>query len=139
MHSRVKRQNKPRCHAFAVKMRASTSLVAVLAISSAAVLLAPRAADAKRMVIHDEDIVPPSFALDGVALGSPRAPTGADFRAPASLAGGTIATLSDGAVVIDPDSGDFVRLDRKGELVARVPIGPEAAQVVVDRAARVAF
>src|SRR5207253_1930622 len=37
------------------------------------------------------------------------------------------------------DSGDFVRLDRKGELVSRLAIGPDAAQVVVDRAARVAF
>jgi mono/diheme cytochrome c family protein len=121
-----------------MSMRARIPLVTVLALSSAAVLLAPRA-HAKRMVIHDEDIVPPSFALDGVALGAPRAPTGADVRAPAHLAGGNIATLSDGALVIDSDSGDLVKLDRKGDLVARLTIGAEAAQLVVDRAARTAF
>ena len=120
-------------------MRARTYLATVLALSSAAVLLAPTTSHAKRMMIMDEDRVPPSFALDGVSLGAPRVPSGADFRAPAHLAGSNIAAISDGAVVIDPDSGDLVRLDRKGELVARLAIGPEASQLVVDRAARTAY
>ncbi len=120
-------------------MRVRTPLATVLALSSAAVLLQPGASHAKRMVIHDEDIVPPSFALDGAALGGPRAPTGADLRAPAHLAGGTIATLADGALVIDPDSGDLVRLDLRGNQLARLTIGRDAAQLVVDRAARIAF
>ncbi|MBZ0238808.1 MAG: hypothetical protein K8M05_41240, partial [Deltaproteobacteria bacterium] len=88
-------------------MRARTSLATVLAVSSAAVLLAPRA-HARRMVIHDEDRLPPSFALDG-------------------------------ALVLDADSGDLVKVDGKGDAIARVAIGPEAAQLVVDRAARTAF
>ena len=119
-------------------MRARTYLATVLAVSTAAILLAPRA-HAKRMVMHDFDRLPPSFALDGAALGAPRAPAGADARAPAHLAGSTIASLGDGALVLDPDSGDLVKVDPKGEAVARLAIGPEAAQLVVDRAARTAY
>jgi DNA-binding beta-propeller fold protein YncE/mono/diheme cytochrome c family protein len=120
-------------------MRARTHLATVIALSSAAVLLHPGASQAKRMVIMDEDIVPPSFALDGAALGGPRAPTGVDFRAPAHLAGGSIATMPGGALVIDADSGDLVRLDRAGGLVSRLAIGPDASQLVFDRASRLAF
>lgn len=119
-------------------MRART-LASVLALSTAGVLIQAGPSQAKRMVIMDEDMPPPSFALDGPALGGPRPPSGVDFRAPAHLAGSSIATVSDGAVVIDSDSGDLVRVDARGAVTARLPIGPTATQLVVDRTRNTAF
>jgi DNA-binding beta-propeller fold protein YncE/mono/diheme cytochrome c family protein len=113
-------------------------LAPVLALS-AGVLLYPARSDAKRMFVGEREMPPPAFALDGASLGGPKAPAGVDARAPAHLAGGTIAALGDGALVIDPDSGELVRVDRAGKVTARLPIGPTAAQLVVDRARNTAY
>ncbi len=91
------------------------------------------------MFVGEREMPPPAFALDGTALGGPRAPTGVDARAPAHLAGSTIASLVGGALVIDPDSGDLIRVDRSGKVTARLSIGPTAAQLVVDRSRQIAF
>lgn len=115
------------------------SVATVLALSTAGMLLAPAPARAKRMFVVDDEQVAASFALDGAALGGPRPPAGVDARAPAHLAGSTIAALADGALVLDPDSGDLVRVDSTGAVVSRLAIGPDAAQLVVDRAAHTAY
>jgi DNA-binding beta-propeller fold protein YncE len=70
-------------------------------------------------------VVLASLAATGAA-----APRGAP---PVALAGSTIVALADGALVIDPDSGELVRVDAAGQPVARTAIGPDAAQVVFDR------
>jgi DNA-binding beta-propeller fold protein YncE len=114
------------------------SLASVLALSAAGVLLHTAPSQA-RMVIMERDMLPPSFALDGAALGGARPPSGVDFRAPAHLAGSTIATVAGGALVIDGDSGDLLRLDARGEVAGRLAIAPTASQLVVDRARKVAF
>jgi DNA-binding beta-propeller fold protein YncE/mono/diheme cytochrome c family protein len=119
-------------------MRVRT-LVPLFALSAAGILLQPAPSQAKRMVIMDRDMPPPSFALDGAALGGARPPSGVDFRAPAYLAGGTIASLTRGALVIDGDSGDLVQVDGGGVVTARLPIGPSASQLVVDRSRNLAF
>ncbi|MCL4224885.1 MAG: c-type cytochrome [Myxococcales bacterium] len=115
------------------------SLGSVLALTSAAVLLAPGPSHARKFIFHEDEVAPPSFALDGPALGAPRPPAGADVRAPAHLAGGSLAALADGALVLDADSGELVRIDARGEPAARLAIAPDAAQLVVDRRAAIAY
>jgi DNA-binding beta-propeller fold protein YncE/mono/diheme cytochrome c family protein len=77
------------------------------------------------------------FALLGAPTGGPRAP--APAARPASLAGSTIAAVDDGSLLIDEDSGDLVRIATSGKVVARVPVRPDAAQLVVDRARQRAY
>ena len=120
-------------------MRLRSGVAAALGmITAAAVASSARPVAAKRLM-PDQGVRPTSFGLAGVALGGARAPAGVDAAAPAHLAGGTIAALADGALVIDPDSGELVAVDRKGAPTARLAIGPGAAQVVVDRAGNRAY
>jgi mono/diheme cytochrome c family protein len=51
----------------------------------------------------------------------------------ASLAGGVIAALADGALVIDEDSGKLIRTDATGTAISTLDIGADAGQLVVDR------
>ena len=77
------------------------------------------------------------FAMLDVPLGGTRAPK-PDGRS-ASLSGSTIAALTDGALVIDGDSGKLLRLDKAGVVTARLTIGNHAPQLVVDREHNTAF
>jgi Cytochrome c len=94
-------------------------------------------ARARRMVVDDfQSNVPPAFQLDGLALGGTRAP--ARGAAP-EQAGSPIAAVGQGALVIDADSGQLVRLDAGLALTSRLPIGPTASQLVYDPASRRAY
>ena len=111
-------------------------LAAILAslLASGAALYAARA---ERMVIMD--LPPPDFVLRGPALGGARAPAGVDLAAPAHLTGGAIVAVGAGALVIDAESGDLLRLDAAGRVRNRLPIGPGAAQVVYEPGSRTAY
>ncbi len=56
-----------------------------------------------------------------------------------SLRGSRLAALSDGALVIDGDSGKLLRLDTDGKLLDSMSIGIDAAQLVVDRTSKRAY
>ena len=77
------------------------------------------------------------FALLDAPVGKTKRPPG-DER-PAHLAGSSIATLDDGALVIDPDSGALIRTGKWGKREASLEIGADAALLVVDRAAKLAY
>lgn len=85
------------------------------------------------------DLPPPDFALEGTGLGGARPPTGADRAAAPHLVGGAIAALADGALVIDGETGDLVRLDDRGAVRDRLAIGVGAAQLVYDPRAGLAY
>ncbi|MCE9574682.1 MAG: c-type cytochrome [Deltaproteobacteria bacterium] len=91
----------------------------------------------KRMVIDDFQMAQQTpFAFEGAPLGGPRAPT----RGPApAQAGGAIAAIGQGALVIDADSGTLVRLDDQLAATASLAIGPGAAQLVYDPITQRAF
>jgi len=106
------------------------------ALLAASVAWSP-AARAKRMVIDDFDSnVAPAFQLDGLAVGAPRAPS---RGAAPEQAGSPIAAAGTGALVIDADSGQLLRLDHGLAVTARLAIGPTASQLVYDPGARRAY
>lgn len=114
------------------RLPAAATLALGLTATAAAVLHARAEA---RMVFKDRH-VQPTFELQGTALGGVTAPE----VHPAHLAGSTIVALDGGgALVIDGDSGALIRTDRTGAVIARVAIGPDAAQVVHDAAAGRAY
>jgi DNA-binding beta-propeller fold protein YncE/mono/diheme cytochrome c family protein len=57
----------------------------------------------------------------------------------ASLAGSSISALGSGALFVDADSGDLVRVGRDGKQIAKLHIGVGASQLVVDRARKRAY
>lgn len=81
------------------------------------------------------DAAPPAFQLAGRPLGGakPAAATAAFLTA------SRIAALPDGALVIDADSGNLVRTDRDGKLVATLAIGANAGLLAYDPAGRLAY
>jgi len=82
-------------------------------------------------------VAPQQFALLTRPVGTSRAPRHMEISS--TLAGSTVAALGDGAVVIDPDSGQLVRTDRNGKALAHIDIGPGASQLAVDRARELAY
>jgi DNA-binding beta-propeller fold protein YncE len=94
-------------------------------------------ARAERMVVMD--LPPPDFVMQGPALGGARPPAGAGRAAPAYLVGGSIVGLDGGALVIDGESGDLIRVDEAGKPTGRLAIGRGAAQLVYQPATHTAF
>jgi mono/diheme cytochrome c family protein len=82
-------------------------------------------------------LIPQQFAMLTRPVGKPSAPR--HLAITSTLAGSTVAALVDGALVIDPDSGQLVRTDREGTPVARIDIGADASQLAVDRARGLAY
>ena len=119
-------------------MRASRIALTLGTLSLAALLAQADQVDAKRMVMMPQDIAPPPFALEGRALGG-KAPATVGVAAAAHLAGSAIAVVGDGALVIDADSGELVRVDSLGKVLARLAIGPGATQLVYDATAQRAY
>jgi cytochrome c553 len=70
------------------------------------------------------------FQLLDPALGETKPPAAKTM--PSSLRGSTIAAVPGGALVIDGDSGKLVRTDADGSVLADLPIGREASQLVFD-------
>ncbi len=90
--------------------------------------------EAKSRAIHMDQsggfITPQQFAMLTRPVGKASAPR--HLALSTTLAGSTVAALADGAVVIDPDSGQLVLTDSKGKALARIDIGPDASQLAVD-------
>jgi DNA-binding beta-propeller fold protein YncE len=80
-------------------------------------------------------LAPPAFHLDGRPLGGakPAAATAA------YLTGSRIAALSDGALVIDADSGNLIRVDHDGKRVAQLSIGTNPGLLAYDPAGKRAY
>jgi DNA-binding beta-propeller fold protein YncE len=89
------------------------------------------------MMMREDFVAPPRFAMLDLPVGGSHAP--AARRPSVTLAGGPIAALADGSLVIDEDSGQLVRLDAKGEALARIDIAPGAPQLAVDRKKQLAY
>jgi len=118
-------------------MRARRIAVALGALTAASLLAHAERASARRMMMP-QDLSPPAFALEGRPLDG-RAPLVLDTAAAAHLAGSAIAVVGDTALVIDADSGDLVKVDQLGNVVARLAIGPGATQLVYDETAQRAY
>jgi DNA-binding beta-propeller fold protein YncE len=104
-------------------------VVALLAGAGACAALAFVATRARAEMMIDEPFMStPTFELSGAPLGK----TGKPDVSPAHLAGSTIAVVGTGALAIDEDSGQLVRVDAKGAVTARLDIAPGAAQLVYD-------
>lgn len=110
----------------------AVAVAGATAFLSIALLARPARA---RMVIDEDFFVQPTFELQGAPIGKKAKPE----AAPAHLAGSTIAALDDGALVIDGDSGQLVRVDRKGKAIARLDIGQDAGQLVYDADSKRAY
>jgi mono/diheme cytochrome c family protein len=80
---------------------------------------------------------PQVFAMLTPSVGKTSAPKA--MRSMVTLSGSPVAALTDGALVIDPDSGQLVRTDKKGAALARIDIEPESTQLAVDRVRAVAY
>lgn len=119
-------------------MRRHAAAAVALGVTSIAATLGALAdrVDARMMVMEEDLFVQPTFELQGAALGADRAPA-ADV--PDHLAGSTIALHAGGAVVIDGDSGELIRVDGRGKVTGRLAIGAGAAQLVVDGDADTAY
>jgi DNA-binding beta-propeller fold protein YncE len=104
-------------------------LVAALAGAGACAALALVAGRASAEMMIDESFdFTPTFQLAGAPLGK----TGKPDVSPAHLAGSTIALVDKGAIAIDEDSGQLVKVDAKGKVTARLDIAAGAAQLVYD-------
>ncbi len=85
---------------------------------------------------HDHEFAPPpSFMMLTPGVGD-IAPAPAT---PAYQSASRIAALPDGALVIDADSGDLLRTDAAGALVAEIAIGKDAGLLAYDDVAKRAF
>jgi DNA-binding beta-propeller fold protein YncE len=76
-----------------------------------------------------------TFHVNGRPVGASR-PAG---ETPAYLAGSRIAAAGDGALVIDADSGQLMKTDRHGKLVASIAIGTNAGLLAYDPAGKRAY
>lgn len=84
----------------------------------------------------DSDPTPPAFLLDPqprIAGVAPAEPT------PAYLAGSRIAAVGDRALAIDADSGALLLAGASGARLAQLPIGRDAAMLVYDPIAKLAY
>ncbi len=107
-----------------------------VAPAAVAVLAGALAVADGRMVI-DEPFGPTNvdFQLQDRPVGTARA----GVAQPAFLAGGPIAALPGGSLIIDADSGELIRANAAGAAEARLQVGPGAAQLVVDPVAKRAY
>src|SRR5579863_7480070 len=88
---------------------------------------------AKRMVPFRRAFA--RFAMLGKPIGGDKAAP----AAPAFLTSSRIAALSDGALVIDEDSGELIRADVQGKPLAKLPIGRQAGLLAYDPHTKRAF
>jgi cytochrome c553 len=58
---------------------------------------------------------------------------------PSHLTSANIASISGGSLAIDADSGNLIRTDNKDRALAKIKIGTEASQLVVDRSNKKAY
>jgi hypothetical protein len=112
----------------------------VLPLTAGALALATGSNSWGRMIMSRGQMSAPIFALENLAIGGMK--SAADT--PAYASSNTIATISDGnmavgTIAIDEDSGDLVRADRNGKLLARLEIGAGASQLVYDPQAKIAY
>lgn len=105
-----------------------------LAIGLSLAAAIPTFALAKRM-IEPLDRTPPAFSLQGSPIGG----TKAAAETPAYLTANRIAALPDGAVVIDGDSGTFVKTDDTGKNIGEVKVGREAGLLAYDPDQQIAY
>ncbi len=86
---------------------------------------------AEMMVSFDDAQVSSDFTmLDSPVAGKKGEPV---VAAPSHLSSSGIAAVSGGTLVIDPDSGMLLLTDSEGKAKAKLLIGADAAQLVVDR------
>jgi DNA-binding beta-propeller fold protein YncE len=108
------------------RLRATSALALAIA-------LAAPGATARKAMPHDFDDddgpIPRNPNLFDPRISKPMPPGAAQ---PAQLAGGSIAAVGDGAIVLDPDSGALIRVDGAGKPLARVAIGRDGGQLVFD-------
>jgi DNA-binding beta-propeller fold protein YncE/mono/diheme cytochrome c family protein len=108
--------------------------ITVLSLATLCVTLGAVDARSKSVARFDDfggnNLPQVGFQMIDPSLGATAAPSKA---ATASLAGSSIAAISDGAVVLDEDSGKLLRTDRDGARVAELDVGRQSAQLVVDR------
>ena len=99
------------------------------------ILACALALPADAMGHHEEFQPPPPFMMFSAGLGdiTPAPAT------PAYQTASRIAALPDGALVIDADSGDLLRTDNAGALVAEVAIGKDAGLLAYDDVAKRAY
>ncbi|HLU66363.1 MAG TPA: c-type cytochrome [Kofleriaceae bacterium] len=116
-------------------IRSRRLLSTVIFVGSAAVLAGTP--DARTRIPSGRLRPPPLFELLDVPVGPPRAPRIA--RPGVTLAGGPVAALAGGALVIDADSGQLIRTDAAGAPLARLDVAPGAPQLAVDRARDCAY
>lgn len=77
----------------------------------------------------------PTFQMQGRPIGGTKA---AKATAP-YLAGTRIAAVGDGALVIDADSGQLMKTDKDGKLLAQVAIGKNAGLMTYDPVGKLAY
>jgi len=90
---------------------------------------------AKRVVSFDGDMIVASFGMQGRATTSTRKAE----ATPAYLAGNRIIAIGEGGLVIDPDSGQLIRVDDNGKPQASIVVGRNAGLAVYDEVAHRAY
>lgn len=115
-------------------MRISARSTALVSVASIVSLLAIAHA---RMVRFDPTPTVVDFQMLDLAVSSPGG--AGDAAQPSQLSGGPIAAVADGALVIDADSGDLVRVAADGTVAARLSVGRDASQLVFDPTASRAY
>jgi DNA-binding beta-propeller fold protein YncE/mono/diheme cytochrome c family protein len=114
-----------RIRARSIPLISAASIVSILAVADA------------RMVRFDPTPTVVDFQMLDASLASPGG--AGDTTQPSHLRGGAIAALAKGALVIDADSGELVRVNADGDAAARLAVGPGSSQLVFDAAAKVAY
>ena len=114
-------------------------LLAVPVTVTAVVTATAEPIEARSMMSRHVNIAP-TFALEDPPIGGIRAAV----ATPAFASGNAIAAISDGtlqlgALAIDEDSGNLVRTNRSGTLVASLQLRSGAAQLVYDPQAKLAY
>lgn len=100
-----------------------------------AILACAVALPADAMGHHDEFSPPPAFAMLTTGIGGIEPATaGHAYQTSSRIAG-----LPDGALVIDADSGELLRVDAAGALVAEIAIGKDAGLLAYDDQAHRAY
>jgi len=114
--------------------RSKLAVILPLGALTAAVALSPETVDAKS-IRRDFGGFSTSFQMQGRPLGG----TKAAKATPPYLAGNRIAAIGDGALVIDNDSGQLIRTDKDGKLLASIDIGKNAGLMAYDPAGKLAY
>jgi DNA-binding beta-propeller fold protein YncE len=115
-------------------MRQRQKLAVVLPLGALTALIAASPVAARSMR-RDFGSFGVSFHMQGRPLGGTKA---AKATAP-YLAGTRIAAIGDGALVIDSDSGQLIKTDKDGKLLASIDIGKNAGLMTYDPAGKLAY